>query len=81
MILYLFSPLLITYYGIKYLFIFSDFNAIKNDEEFSGVKKGAFRTDFDLDKIKRFSKFYNCTVNDFWMANLSKSIQTYLKKR
>jgi len=54
-------------------------NPINNGKPLSGIKKLAFYDDIPFDKIKEDYKKAGCTMNDYFMGVLSKSLKDYFK--
>ena len=54
-------------------------NPINNGKTLTGVKKTVFYDDIPFDKIKENYKKANCTLNDYFIAVLSKSLKEYFK--
>jgi len=56
-----------------------ELNPINNGKPMSGIKKLAYYDDIPFDKIKENYKKAGCTMNDYFMGVLSKSLKEYFK--
>ena len=72
-------PYLVLKTTIQMLLTFRSFNAIKTSVPMTGIKNGAYSTDFNLEEIKLALKKKTCSLNDYMMAVLSNTLYEYFE--
>ena len=77
----IFSPLIVIWYLVKLGELSRAPNSIKNGKPPSGIKRGGYRIDFNINDMKKYCRAKNTTVNDHTAAILSQTMHDYFKEK